>query len=91
MFPTERAADAEIEEAQLATMEGVEHLGQYVFEMTGAKVKALREGAGVLPVVETGVGVGEEEDDDPGDAEDVVDAEDDELDEAEGDVSIHGV
>ncbi|EME77465.1 uncharacterized protein MYCFIDRAFT_158285 [Pseudocercospora fijiensis CIRAD86] len=33
----------------VAEMAGVEHLGQYVFEMTQAKVKALKEGGGQLP------------------------------------------
>ena len=30
-------------------IEGVEHLGQYVFEMTRAKVEALKKGGGMLP------------------------------------------
>ncbi|KAF2178882.1 hypothetical protein K469DRAFT_741877 [Zopfia rhizophila CBS 207.26] len=38
------------DEVESATMEGVEHLGKYVFEMTGAKVEALKRGGGVLPV-----------------------------------------
>ncbi len=33
-------------------MEGVEHLGKYVYEMTQAKIRAIREGGGVLPAVE---------------------------------------
>lgn len=41
MFPTTRAADATVEGTP---MEGVEHLGQYVFEMTQAKVKAMGDG-----------------------------------------------
>jgi intron-binding protein aquarius len=41
MFPTTRAADATVEGTP---MEGVEHLGQYVFEMTQAKVKAMDDG-----------------------------------------------
>ena len=45
MFPTSRALDAEIEGTP---MESVEHLGQYVFEMTQAKVKALGDGHMVL-------------------------------------------
>lgn len=49
MFPTQRKVDAEIEDGRTATMEGVEHLGQYVFEMTKAKVEALKAGGGVLP------------------------------------------
>ena len=38
MFPTTRALDADVAGTP---MEGVEHLGQYVFEMTEAKVKAM--------------------------------------------------
>lgn len=45
MFPTTRALEAEVEGTP---MEGVEHLGQYVFEMTQAKVKALGDGAMVV-------------------------------------------
>lgn len=45
MFPTTRALDAEIEGTP---MESVEHLGQYVFEMTQAKVKAMGDGAMVV-------------------------------------------
>ena len=41
MVPTNRLVDDEVEENRTAEMEGVEHLGQYVFEMTQAKVKAL--------------------------------------------------
>jgi len=49
-------------------MEGVEHLGQYVFEMTKAKVEALKAGGGRLPVEAVG---GKDEDggeDEEGDA-----------------------
>ena len=45
MFPTTRALEAEVDGTP---MEGVEHLGQYVFEMTQAKVKALGDGAMVV-------------------------------------------
>lgn len=38
MFPTTRSLDDEV---QGTPMEGVEHLGQYVFEMTQAKVRAM--------------------------------------------------
>lgn len=48
MFPTTRALDADVEGT---SMESVEHLGQYVFEMTQAKVKAL--GGGAMVVDET--------------------------------------
>lgn len=46
MFPTKRLVNNDVENTE---MDGVEHLGQYVFEMTQAKVKALKEGGGVLP------------------------------------------
>ncbi|GAB7350559.1 hypothetical protein MBLNU459_g1137t1 [Dothideomycetes sp. NU459] len=49
MFPAQRQVGDEVEEARTAQMEGVEHLGQYVFEMTKAKVEALKAGGGVLP------------------------------------------
>jgi intron-binding protein aquarius len=38
--------DAKVEEGSEAVMEGVEHLGQYVYEMTKAKVEALKRGEG---------------------------------------------
>ncbi|KAL3475305.1 P-loop containing nucleoside triphosphate hydrolase protein [Aspergillus californicus] len=38
MFPTTRSIDDEVEGTP---MEGLEHLGQYVFEMTQAKIKAI--------------------------------------------------
>ena len=40
MFPTSRLLDDEV---QGTPMEGVEHLGQYVYEMTQAKLKAIGE------------------------------------------------
>lgn len=43
-------------------MEGVEHLGQYVLEMTQAKVEMLRRGENVLPPQEAGVVEDEEMD-----------------------------
>lgn len=46
MFPTQREVG---EQGSTAEMEGVEHLGQYVFEMTKAKVEAIKKGEGVLP------------------------------------------
>ncbi|KAJ5090497.1 hypothetical protein N7532_009181, partial [Penicillium argentinense] len=45
MFPSTRALDAEIEGTP---MESVEHLGQYVFEMTQAKVMALGDGSMIV-------------------------------------------
>lgn len=49
MFPTSRAL---VDEVEATEMEGVEHLGQYVFEMTKAKVEALKANGGVLPPIE---------------------------------------
>ena len=37
MFPSSRSLEAEV---PATSMEGIEHLGQYVFEMTQAKLKA---------------------------------------------------
>ncbi|KAL2866851.1 RNA helicase aquarius [Aspergillus lucknowensis] len=45
MYPASRLVGDEV---QGTTMEGVEHLGQYVFEMTQAKVKAMGEQDGVI-------------------------------------------
>ena len=42
-------------------MEGVEHLGQYVFEMTQAKVEILKRGRNVVPPQESVVGHGKDE------------------------------
>ena len=38
MFPSSRSLEAEV---PATSMEGIEHLGQYVFEMTQAKLKAM--------------------------------------------------
>lgn len=46
VFPTQRLLEDKVEER---AMEGVEHLGQYVFEMTQAKVEMLKRGEGHLP------------------------------------------
>ncbi|KAL4746227.1 hypothetical protein BDW72DRAFT_185265 [Aspergillus terricola var. indicus] len=75
MFPATRTLDDEVEGTP---MEGIEHLGQYVFEMTQAKIKAIGgEGAIVdetMPdeegeLIEDGdeemLGAGEEGDEDP--------------------------
>jgi len=58
-FPTTRAADGDELKRQAsgggeqaveeADMDGVEHLGRYVYEMTQAKMAALRAGAEALP------------------------------------------
>jgi intron-binding protein aquarius len=49
LYPTQRLVDTVIESTEITN---TEHLGQYVFEMTKAKVKALKEGGGQLPVLE---------------------------------------
>jgi len=49
-----RQIDTPVEEGQQATMEGVEHLGQYVYEMTKAKVEALKAGGGKLLAISNG-------------------------------------
>ena len=46
MFPTQRSLEDDVEGVEMA---GVEHLGQYVFEMTQAKVEMLRKGNSTLP------------------------------------------
>ncbi|KAH7041014.1 uncharacterized protein B0I36DRAFT_260520 [Microdochium trichocladiopsis] len=73
MFPTQRphapledAASSSSSDAVVpastaaeAVMEGIEHLGQYVFEMTNAKVKQLRAERGLLDAEGGGGGGGE--------------------------------
>lgn len=67
MFPANRKVDADAPSTEMA---GVEHLGQYVFEMTQAKVAALKANGGVLPppeaVQDTKMEVEEEDDDGTG-------------------------
>ena len=58
IFPARRLLTDEVEGTE---MEGVEHLGQYVFEMTQAKVEMLKRGENVLPPQEVGVEVVEDE------------------------------
>lgn len=80
MFPASRLLTDEVEGTE---MEGVEHLGQYVFEMTQAKVEMLKRGENVLPSQEIGVGVvkDEEVDDEGGEVKVEEEAEVSELDE----------
>lgn len=52
MFPTNRLLEDDLPTTE---MEGVEHLGQYVYEMTQAKVAALKANGGVLPPLEAPV------------------------------------
>lgn len=69
LWPSKRAeADRKQDVPGEACMEGVEHLGQYVFEMTNTKVKQLQvEGAAVEPLAaieEDGEGYVEPEEED---------------------------
>lgn len=61
-----RKVDEVLEEGRAADMEGVEHLGKYVYEMTKAKVEAMKAGGGALTDGEKMDGVegpaGEDED-----------------------------
>jgi intron-binding protein aquarius len=69
MYPTQRKVEEDVQGTQI---EGVEHLGQYVYEMTQAKVKAL---GGQILAEDMPAGDGQDED-----VEDVdVAAEDDPL------------
>ena len=71
VFPTQRLLDTEVEGTEMV---GVEHLGQYVFEMTGAKVEMLKRGETALPPQDANIAVEEDEmDRDGGEVE--VDAE----------------
>lgn len=49
MFPTQRLLGDEVEGTEMA---GVEHLGEYVFEMTKAKIESVKAGGNVLPAIE---------------------------------------
>ncbi|KAG7290231.1 hypothetical protein NEMBOFW57_000229 [Staphylotrichum longicolle] len=59
MWPSERRLAEEGDEAAVegeTLMEGVEHLGQYVFEMTRTRVEMLREERGLPPAASAGGG-----------------------------------
>ncbi|KAI9793042.1 MAG: hypothetical protein M1816_000940 [Peltula sp. TS41687] len=85
MYPTMRKAEDEVEQGSTANMEGVEHLGQYVYEMTTAKVQALAGQSGpagmavgtemtmAQPKMEEGGFVDDEEDDEREGLEEEVD------------------
>jgi intron-binding protein aquarius len=79
---TQRPVAAEFEGA---VMEDVEHLGKYVYQMTNAKVEALRANGGAMPTREVDMGdaieVKDEDEDRPEDvvlSDEVVDGEDEE-------------
>ena len=79
MFPTQRGIN---DKAESSEMDSVEHLGQYVYEMTQAKVKALREEGRQLAQLEeeNPVRVGSDEEDDEDDGGVAVKDEDDDED-----------
>lgn len=59
MFPTTRTID---QPAEGTAMEGVEHLGQYVYEMTEAKIKALGKDPAIVDDLPNGEDFNDEED-----------------------------
>ncbi|KAK0911983.1 hypothetical protein LTR02_003089 [Friedmanniomyces endolithicus] len=67
MWPAVRGVGNQVEGVE---MEGVEHLGQYVHEMAEAKMKALRDGGGVLPPIDVARGANGMEEDEEGEEED---------------------
>lgn len=77
MFPTSRLMEKEVEATEMA---GVEHLGQYVFEMTKAMVERFKAGGKQLPAIEETPEMMrvDEEDEGEGTIEDEVQAEGDE-------------
>ncbi len=71
MFPTARQVN---DEAESTEMDGVEHLGQYVFEMTQAKVASVKAEGGAMPVIEDVGPIDEdEEEQQPAEAEEIGD------------------
>ena len=61
LHPTTRMLDDDVGEG--VEMTGVEHLGQYVYEMSKAKAEAIKRGEGMLPPAEKIV-IGDDDDDD---------------------------
>ncbi len=55
VLPAQEGEDGEVQNE--AVMEGVEHLGQYVFEMTQTRVELVRAERGLLPSTVEEVGV----------------------------------
>lgn len=82
MYPTIRLLG---DEAKATEMVGVEHLGRYVFEMTQAKVAALRRGEAALAPEENNLMTRVEEDEEEGDVilDEDEDVEEDEEEEEE--------
>ncbi|GAM88068.1 hypothetical protein ANO11243_060980 [Dothideomycetidae sp. 11243] len=81
MFPAKRQADdssVDEQEGGVVEMTGVEHLGQYVYEMTKAKVEDLKRGAVSLPEEEVIIKTEDSSDEEDGEDEvmDAVEEED---------------
>lgn len=73
LFPTTRLVSDEVDATE---MTGVEHLGQYVFDMTQAKLEAVKAGENVVLVGIDAAGLsGSDEDEAIQDEEEVVDDE----------------
>jgi intron-binding protein aquarius len=84
MYPATRAIDAAVDETE---MDGVEHLGKYVYEITQAKIASLKAGGEVLQPVEKRIARDDEDEDEGvaggGDGEGVSDDDgEEEIDEA---------
>lgn len=78
MFPTQRLLDDEVKSTEMV---GVEHLGEYVYEMTKAKIEALKASGQGMPAVEQTMEVMElDEADDVMELDDEDDAQSEELD-----------
>lgn len=67
MFPASRLL---AEDVAATEMVGVEHLGQYVFEMTKAKVESLKGEGTQVPVIEETLEVRGEDEEDEDEGED---------------------
>lgn len=80
MWPSQRGLEDAVEGAEMA---GVEHLGQYVYEMTQAKVKMLKDGMEVLPPQESGKVLDLDADDGDGEGEGEDASEEKQLEEPE--------
>ena len=79
VFPTQRLLGDDVEGTEMA---GVEHLGQYVFEMTQAKVEMLKRGNAVLPPQDTSPDLVDDEEADQEDKEEIeAEEEPEEMDE----------
>jgi intron-binding protein aquarius len=92
MFGETRRAAAQLEVEGEAVMEGVEHLGKYVYDMQNAKFEALKASGGQLPTREVRMRdvVEEDEDGEGGVVEDMGDEEDDDAEDEELEVRSSG-